>query len=136
LLKYLYVYQIIRFKQYELPTILPHSLNIIYIYYIKGVFMQTESTTSELTILTEENGRAKETRESKLKDFITPEFISKYSNFTDMEHLFNESNFKIESEKDIDTIMHDELNKFIIEHTTFDSWNEMHKTAMALYIKK
>ena len=98
--------------------------------------MQTESTTSELIKLTEENERAKKTSESKLKDFITPEFISKYSNFTDMEHLFNESNFKIESEKDIDTIMHDELNKFIIEHTTFDSWNEMQKTAMALYIKK
>jgi len=42
-----------------------------------------------------------ELSDPKLSDFLTPEFISKYSNFIDVEHLFNESNFKIVSEQDI-----------------------------------
>jgi len=72
----------------------------------------------------------------KLSDFLTPEFISKYSNFIDAEHLFNESNFKIISEEDIDEILYDEFNKFITDNTFFDSWNEMKVTAMSLYFEK
>lgn len=71
-----------------------------------------------------------------LKDFMTPEFISKYSNFIDVDHLFNESNFKIQSEKDIETILGDELNNFILNNTLFDSWDEMKKMAISFYIKK
>lgn len=95
--------------------------------------MSTLSTQNKLEAISSKN---ENTKESTLKDFFTPEFISKYSNFMDMEHLFNESNFKIQTEKDIDEVLHDELNTFIFEHTSFDSWNEMQKTAMDFCIKK
>ena len=90
----------------------------------------------ELEKITKIEPTIEETKQVELKDFMTPEFISKYSNFIDVEHLFNESNFKIQSEDDLDNILRDELNSFIINNTLFDSWDEMQKTAMALYIKK
>lgn len=95
--------------------------------------MKTMSTMNGLEVLSKKN---ENTNQSTLKDFFTPEFISKYSNFMDMEHLFNESNFKIQTEQDIEEILHDELNTFIFEHTSFESWNEMQKTAIALYTNR
>lgn len=77
-----------------------------------------------------------ETAPIKLKDFMTPAFISKYSNFTDVEHLFNESNFKIVSEEDIENILNDELNNFIFNNTLFESWKEMKLTAIAFCNEK
>lgn len=98
--------------------------------------MQIRSNTNKLKSFTKNEKKSIETHQIQLKDFMTPKFISKYSNFIDVEHLFNESNFKIESEKDIENILSDELNSFIINNTLFDSWEEMKTTAMSIYSKE
>lgn len=98
--------------------------------------MQSKLNTNNLQMRMKENEGTQKTNNSKLKDFISPEFISKYSNFTNIEHLFNESNFKIESEKDIENILNDELNNFIFHNTLFESWKEMKLTAIAFCHEK
>lgn len=72
----------------------------------------------------------------KLKDFMTPKFISNCSKFNDLEHLFNESGFTIESKEDYEAIPDDKWNEFIVKNTPFNSWAEMQKEAMNIYVKE
>tara|TARA_R100000353_G_scaffold166904_1_gene128671 strand:+ start:1077 stop:1241 length:165 start_codon:yes stop_codon:yes gene_type:complete len=50
--------------------------------------------------------------------------------------LFEASGFKVESKEDFESIPDDEWEAFITQNTSFDSWLEMQKAAMAAYTKK
>lgn len=76
------------------------------------------------------------TSQIKLSDLMTPEFIAGCSSYTDLEHLYNESGFKIESKKDFEVIPDGEWEEFITSNTSFDSWEHMQKEAMAAHVIK
>jgi hypothetical protein len=77
-----------------------------------------------------------ETSQIKLKDFMTSKFISNCSNFNDIEHLFEASGFTVESKEDFEAIPDDKWNEFIVKNTSFNSWEDMQKEAMNLYVKE
>jgi hypothetical protein len=75
-------------------------------------------------------------RQVKLTDLMTPEFVSNCSNFRDLEHLFDESGFVVESQEDFKAIPDTVWEEFIVKNTSFDSWEAMQKAAGAEYMKK
>ncbi|UKA27827.1 hypothetical protein IHC93_17600 [Photobacterium damselae subsp. damselae] len=72
----------------------------------------------------------------KLADLMSPDFITSCSNFKDLDHLFSESGFVVESKEDFEAIPDAEWEEFIVRNTSFDSWEEMQKAAGAEYVKK
>lgn len=98
--------------------------------------MKIKSNTDGLKKLAKNAEAMSGTSQIKLKDFMTPKFISNCSNFNDIEHLFDESGFAVESKEDFEAIPDDKWNEFIVENTSFDSWEEMQKEAMAIYVKE
>ncbi|WP_373032951.1 hypothetical protein [Sulfurovum sp.] len=98
--------------------------------------MKVKSNTDGLKKLAKNAEAMSGTNQVKLKDLMTPKFISKCSNFNDIEHLFNESGFAVESKEDFEAIPDDKWNEFIVENTSFSSWEEMQKEAGAIYVKE
>ena len=74
--------------------------------------------------------------EVKLSEWMNQKFISKYSNFNDIANLFEKSGFNIENKEDFEAIPDDQLNEFITNNTSFNSWEEMQKKAMEEYVKE
>lgn len=72
----------------------------------------------------------------KLVDLMSPNFITSCSNFKDLDHLFSGSGFIVESKEDFEAIPDTEWEEFIVSNTSFDSWEDMQKSAGAEYIKK
>jgi hypothetical protein len=72
----------------------------------------------------------------QLTDLMTSEFISGCSSYENLDSLFSQSGFKIESKEDFEAIPDNEWEEFIVNNTSFDSWEEMQKTAMTAYVKK
>lgn len=98
--------------------------------------MKVRSNTNGLNKLKNNIKAMSETSQIKLKDFMTPKFISECSSFNDINHLFDESGFSIECKEDFEAIPDDKWNKFIVENTSFSSWEEMQKEAMNIYVKE
>ncbi len=98
--------------------------------------MPIKSDLSGLKILTENAKKMHETSEVKLTDIMAPEFIKNCSQFESLEHLFYSSGFRIESKEDFAAIPDNEWEEFIVNNTTFNSWEDMQKQAMTAYVKK
>jgi len=76
------------------------------------------------------------TSQVQLTDLMTSEFISGCSSYDDLDSLFSQSGFKIESKEDFEAIPDNEWEEFIINNTSFDSWEEMQETALKSFVKK
>lgn len=64
------------------------------------------------------------------------EFIKKYTNFSSINEMIEESNLGIKTQEDFDNKPEEEWNKFVIENTKFSSWEEMKSKAGNLYTIK
>ncbi len=71
-----------------------------------------------------------------LSELMPPEFISNCSQFTSLEAMFTASNFKIESIEDFKAIPDDEWDAFIVDNTSYSSWEEMQQDAMKAWVGK
>jgi hypothetical protein len=98
--------------------------------------MPIKSDMSGLKKLAENAKKMHGTSEVKFTDVMTPEFISNCSQFENLEQLFDSSGFKVESKKDFAAIPDNEWEEFIVNNTSFDSWEEMQKHAMTAYAKR
>lgn len=76
------------------------------------------------------------TSQVQLTDLMTSEFISGCSSYENLDSLFSQSGFKIESKEDFEAIPDNEWEEFIVNNTSFDSWEEMQENAMRAYVKK
>lgn len=76
------------------------------------------------------------TQSVSLSELMGPEFISARTRFPDVETLFAESGFKIDTPEDFKAIPEEDWDRFIKAETTFSSWKEMLTTAGALWTKK
>jgi len=98
--------------------------------------MKIKSDFSGLKKLAENTKKMQGETKVKPVDLMTPDFIKNCSEFKDLEHIFNSSDFKIGSTEDFAAIPDDEWEEFIINNTTFESWIEMQKKAFQIYAKK
>jgi hypothetical protein len=60
---------------------------------------------------------------------MPPEFVSACSSFSNLEEMFKASPFKIDSPEDFKAIPDADWDKFIAEHTSFSTWQEMQQAA-------
>jgi len=71
-----------------------------------------------------------------LTELMGPDFISARTRFPDVQTLFSESGFKIDTPEDFNAIPEEDWDRFIQSETKFSSWKEMITTAGALWTKK
>ncbi|MFB6254515.1 MAG: hypothetical protein ABEI06_07895 [Halobacteriaceae archaeon] len=69
-----------------------------------------------------------------IDEVFTDSFMREHTNFENIEQLFAESTWTVESAKDIDLIPSDQLDKYIDERTEFDSWSQLEEEAAGHYI--
>jgi hypothetical protein len=66
-----------------------------------------------------------------LKELFNSEFLQKHTKFNTLEEIANKSGLSIEKEEDLDN-----LKKFIVENSTFKSWDGLLKAASACWVRK
>lgn len=69
-------------------------------------------------------------------ELMPPEFISKCSSFETIDALFEASPFKIESAEDFAAIPDDAWDEFIVQNTSFESWEAMQQEAATEWTTK
>ncbi len=80
--------------------------------------------------------RLAKTKRVKLAELCPPSFMRKYTDFHNIQNMFDQSGFKIETENDLESIPPDKLNAFIREKTRFSSWQEMLDKAAAEWAQR
>ncbi|EOP32238.1 hypothetical protein CN544_19205 [Bacillus toyonensis] len=63
-------------------------------------------------------------------------FMKKYTKFNNIDELFENSAFEVETDEDFAKIPDDEWDKYINEVTDFENWEEMMSKAAGLYTLK
>ncbi len=60
-----------------------------------------------------------------LTEMFTEEFMQTYTDFESIEAFFGESPWEVESQEDLEAIPDGEADKYVAEHTAFDTSDEM-----------
>jgi hypothetical protein len=71
-----------------------------------------------------------------LTDLLTPEFVSKHTEFANAEALFSGSSFKIEAPEDFAAIPDEEWDAYIRSVSGFADWKSMMRSAVAERTKR
>ncbi|MCD9539591.1 hypothetical protein [Photobacterium carnosum] len=72
--------------------------------------------------------------EVSLLELMPDSFMSKNSNYTSLQELFDSSGFKIDSVEDFSEIPDEKWDAYINSSTTFENWDQMQEEALNLYI--
>lgn len=72
----------------------------------------------------------------RMSKLFSPSFMKRYTIFSSIEDFFEESNWNVESRKDVEEIPEKEMDKFVEENTKFKSWDHMLSIATEEWIKK
>lgn len=73
----------------------------------------------------------------KAEDLFTPEFLQKYTNFSNLEDMVKKSGIKVTAGNLLhDIIQNPKWGEFIKEHTKFGNWEEMIQKAIAEFTAK
>lgn len=72
----------------------------------------------------------------KLGDLLNSEFMSKHTEFSSLNEMFDSSGLPCETEEEFNNIPRSKLDEFIINNTEFGSWDEMLRKAGAEHISK
>ena len=70
-----------------------------------------------------------------LTELMPSNFVSSCSRFKDLQELFDSSGFKIDSAEDFKAIPDSDWDEYIQKNTTYSSWAEMQKAAVASWTK-
>lgn len=71
--------------------------------------------------------------DASFADLFNPNFITTYTNFNNLNEMFEKSPFTVKSEEDFLAIPDDEWEKYVQETTSFGSWEEMQIKANEVY---
>jgi hypothetical protein len=71
-----------------------------------------------------------------LNDLFPSSFMRKYTQFSTINEMVNNSPFKVESEVDFKNIPDNDWDVYVREKTSFQSWNEMKSKAAEEYMGK
>ncbi|HLR91698.1 MAG TPA: hypothetical protein VK048_01395 [Atopostipes sp.] len=82
--------------------------------------------------------RVKEEIDGKvsLEELLSEDFLKQYTEFSDLEDLFDSLPVKIESQEDLKNIDESKVDPVIKERTEFNSWSDLIQTAAYNYAKK
>ena len=69
-------------------------------------------------------------------DIFDTSFMTTYTKFSNINDFFNNGGFIINSKEDFKNINEADLDKYVSEHSSFKTWNEMQRTASVEYAKK
>lgn len=98
--------------------------------------MPIKSNTNGLKKLSNNLEELGNKKSISLPELMPADFISKYSQYENVEKLFEHSGFNIESQDDFSAIPDDEWGEFISKNTSFTSWEEMQKKAVEEFTRK
>lgn len=74
-------------------------------------------------------------KQIRFDELFNPKFLSECSSFSSIDELIEKSGFKVESAEDFKSIPDDEWERFIIDNTSYDSWDEMQKDAAEKFLQ-
>ena len=63
-------------------------------------------------------------------EFFSNSFISKYTDSHSFDELLQKSDFDIKTPEDFEAITEQDMNRFIANHTSFSTWEEMQVKAL------
>lgn len=96
--------------------------------------VEFDEIQSELKNLLKGLKKLSETTEVGFLEVLSPNFIKRYTNFSNFEEMLKSSGSIIESEKDfIELEKSPQWNDFVCQNTKFNSWEEMIKTSADLF---
>ena len=98
--------------------------------------MSKKSSFDGLKKLSENLKEVAGTNQVKITDLMDDSFISQCSSFKSINELFENSPFTVECEADFAEIPDDEWEKYIVENTSFESWEAMQEKASTAYLEK
>ena len=70
------------------------------------------------------------------EELFTDDFIKRNSRFTDIAEFWNNSEFDFQTQEDFDSIPEKDLDQYVNQNTTFNSWEEMINEASSIYFSK
>lgn len=74
-------------------------------------------------------------KQEKLENILTEGFVSKHTNCSNLNELFEASGFKCDTLEDIEAIPEDAWDVYIAKVSSFEKWAEMLQAAYEEYIK-
>ncbi|MDT2597112.1 hypothetical protein P7D52_13360 [Enterococcus dongliensis] len=75
-------------------------------------------------------------QEVPMSELLTDPFISKNSNFQNVDEFFENSGFDMNTEEEFAAIPDDAMDTYVAENSTFESWNDMLSSATQEYVAK
>lgn len=69
------------------------------------------------------------TNEVPLSELFNPRFMRKYTEFNSIEDMFEQSEWTVESEQDLNAVPERQFDMYVREHTQFSDSDEMMKVA-------
>lgn len=75
-------------------------------------------------------------RSVPIADLLTPTFLSRCSRFQSAAELFEASGFTVNSQEDFAAIPDQQWDTFIRQNTSYSTWEEMLKAALADWTKR
>ena len=85
--------------------------------------------------LQENLSRVGGTNQVPLTELLSPEFMSKHTDFPSFEAMLAASPFKVETAEDFKELPDDEWASYVRRVTRFDSWVEMQKEAGVAWLR-
>lgn len=67
-----------------------------------------------------------------MENIFKPDFLKKYTNFNNFEEFIGPLN--IQTNEDFDKFPEDDLDKYVRNHSSFNSWEEMFEEAASSYL--
>ena len=75
------------------------------------------------------------TTQISLTELFSSKFFQSHTSFMDLNDFFIKAGYNIQSEADIEAIPQDEIDSFVKLHTKFENFHDLHKHAVAEYLK-
>jgi hypothetical protein len=71
-----------------------------------------------------------------MSELFPPDFMRRFTDFPDIDEMFEASGFRIESTEDFAKVPDDAWDTFVAERTLFASWHEMQEKAAGEWAAK
>lgn len=77
------------------------------------------------------------TRQVPIEELLTPEFMQRFTRFGSVDDMFDQSGFPVETEQDIEALVHTaEWDAFVATNTQFPTWEDIIGQAGQEYISR
>lgn len=76
----------------------------------------------------------KENGEVSFVELFNPNFMTTFTNFSNIGEFLSRSPFEVHSQADFESIDENELDNYVNENTRFSSWEAMKNRAAELYL--